>query len=92
MSEVDQKLLAFCAILKTESLLEDCANLTGLISYGRMLRILGELLDVSVEDIRQSFSKDGRLTHSGLLDVTRYSGGRNCFSDYLTFTNKHLVS
>lgn len=91
LSEVDQKLLAFCAILKTESLLEDCANLTGLISYGRMLRILSELLDVSVEDIRQSFSNDGRLTHSGLLDVTRYSGGRNCFSDYLAFTNKDLL-
>ncbi|MDF2074300.1 AAA family ATPase [Pseudomonas mendocina] len=89
LTETDQKLLGLCAVLKTEALLEDCANLMGYMGFGRLLNVLATLLRCDSESLRHSLSSEGNLRRAGLLGS--YDNGRNRLSDYLEPGHRHLL-
>lgn len=71
LSDVDQSILALVVHLHSERLLDDTADMLGLLSTSKVFQVLSVLLDVHVEQIRTALSADGVLALSGLVSIDR---------------------
>lgn len=91
LDEIEQKLIGFCSVMNTDTLLDDCCNELGHIGFNRLIRVLSTLLDIPQNDLRLRLSAEGRLVQSGLLEANLRSGVRNHMSDLLDFNNKDLL-
>ncbi len=91
LDEVEQKLIGFCSLMNTDTLLDDCCNQLGYIGFNRLVRVLSTLLDIPQSDLRLRLSAEGRLVQSGLIEANLRSGVRNHMSDLLGFNNKDLL-
>ena len=91
LDEIEQKLIGFCSVMNTDTLLDDCCNQLGYIGFNRLIRVLSTLLDISQNDLRLRLSAEGRLVQSGLIEANLRSGVRNHMSDLLGFNNKDLL-
>lgn len=91
LDEIEQKLIGFCSLMNTDTLLDDCCNQLGYIGFNRLTRVLSILLDVPQNDIRVRLSAEGRLVQSGLIETNLRSSARNHVSDLLGFNNKDLL-
>ncbi len=91
LDEIEQKLISFCSVMNTDTLLDDCCNELGHIGFNRLIRVLSTLLDIPQNELRLRLSAEGRLVQSGLLEAHLRSGVRNHMSDLLDFNNKDLL-
>jgi len=83
LDAIEQKLIAFCCLMNTTPLLDECCDYLGSLGFNRLVRVLGILLDIPQKDLRQRLSPDGRLAHSGLLEANLHPSGRDNMSGYL---------
>lgn len=91
LDDIARKLVGFCSLMNTDSLLDDCCNQLGYIGFNRLVRVLSTLLDIPQNDLRVRLSAEGRLVQSGLIEANLRSGVRNHMSDLLGFNNKDLL-
>jgi SpoVK/Ycf46/Vps4 family AAA+-type ATPase len=91
LDDIEQKLVGFCSLMNTDTLLDDCCNQLGYIGFNRLIRVLSTLLDTPQNDLRLRLSAEGRLVQSGLIEANLRSGARNHMSDLLDFNNKDLL-
>lgn len=63
----DQKVLGFAVMLQTDDLLQETADLLEVISATRLPRMLSQILDLPLDALRLSLSRNGLLARSGLL-------------------------
>lgn len=91
LDEVEQKLIGFCALLSTDSLLDDCCNQLGYVGFNRLIRVLSTLLEVPPHDLRLRLSAEGRLAQAGLVEANLRNGPRQHMSDLLGLSNKSLL-
>jgi SpoVK/Ycf46/Vps4 family AAA+-type ATPase len=73
LSEVDCKILLFAVLIHNDTVLENAADLLGSINSGKLVQIFAMLLDLSLEQVKQAISSQGRLERSGLLKIDRTS-------------------
>lgn len=94
LNEIDQAILAFCAFIKTDRLLEDTADWLGLLSSVKVAHVLSVLLDVSEDAVRAALSPQGTLGRTGLVSVDRRTNHMLCGKlDLLTDSfGDHLLS
>lgn len=91
LDEIEQKLIGFCSLMNTDTLLDDCCNHLSHIGFNRLIRVLSALLDIPQNDLRVRLSAEGRLVQSGLIKANLRSGVRNHMSDLLSFNNSDLL-
>jgi transitional endoplasmic reticulum ATPase len=91
LDDIEQKLVGFCSLMNTDTLLDDCCNQLGYVGFNRLVRVLSTLLEIPQNDLRVRLSADGRLAQSGLIGSTLHSGSRNHISDLLAFNNSDLL-
>ncbi len=91
LNQVEQKLIGFCSLMNTDTLLDDCCNQLGYMGLNRLIRVLSTLLDIPQNDLRQCLSAEGRLVQAGLIEVNLRNGPRMHMSDLLGFSNKELL-
>jgi len=70
LDEVERDILGFCALLHSDSLLNRCFNLFGVIDNRRLTQVLAVMLERPVEAVARALEQDGRLIASGLLSVS----------------------
>lgn len=71
LSATDQKILAFCAYIHTESLLDNTADELGFLSSAKLAHVLGVLLDLPVDEVRAALAPQATLARTGLVSVDR---------------------
>lgn len=71
MTDTDRRILEFVVMLKADSILDDTADLLGAMSTSRVFSVLGTLLNLPAEAIRNSLAQQGALVRSGLVSVWR---------------------
>ena len=91
LDEAEQKILGFCAMMNSDSLLNRCVNLYGGIDNRRFTQALAVLLDLPREAVTQALGKEGVLLTSGLLGV-EYSVGNLDFDQRLAFNSMDLMN
>lgn len=71
LSDVDCRILEFAVLIHSERLLDDAADLLGLLSSSKVAQALSVLLDLAEPDIRSALKAKGTLARSGLVVVDR---------------------
>lgn len=91
LDTVETRLLGFCAMMHSDSLLSRSINLYGSIDNRRLTQVLAVLLDMPREAIAKALNKDGQLAASGLVEVN-YSVGNLDLDQRLAFNSHDLMS
>lgn len=91
LDEIEQKLIGFCSLMNTDTLLDECCDQLGYIGFNRLTRVLSILLDVQQNDVRARLSAGGRLVQSGMIESNLRNSAKNNLSDWLRFNNKDLL-
>ena len=71
LTATDCRILEFAVLINAERLLDDIADMLGLLSTLKINQVLSVLLDLPESDIRASLGPQGILAKSGLLSVDR---------------------
>lgn len=69
LDEVDRRVLAFSALLSSDTLLHECSRFIGTVSFNRMLRVLASLLECPQERVRNNLARSATLLKAGLLET-----------------------
>ncbi|WP_312703405.1 AAA family ATPase [Stutzerimonas nitrititolerans] len=69
LDEVDRKILAFSAMLASDTLLHECSRFIGPISFNRMLRVLANLLECPQDQVHDRLARSGTLLKAGLIET-----------------------
>ncbi len=83
LDELEQKILAFCALLATNTMLYECCGFVGPVSFNKMLRMLASLLEQPIILIRERLSRAGTLVQAGLIEPLSRQGHRSELGDLL---------
>jgi len=75
LTEVDRQILAFCAYIKSDRLLDDTADWLGLLTTNKVIHVLSVVLGQPESAIRDSLSPWGPLGRTGLVSVDRNGSG-----------------
>lgn len=90
LNELEREILGFCALLHSDSLLNRCFNLYGVIDNRRLNQLLAVMLERPVEGIARALEQDGRLIASGLLSVS-YCVEAEYLEQRLSFNSHDLL-
>lgn len=69
LDEVDRRILAFSALLSSDTLLHECSRFIGPVSFNRMLRVLANLLECPQDRVRDNLARSGTLLRAGLIST-----------------------
>lgn len=64
-----RRILAFSALLSSDTLLHECSRFIGPVSFNRMLRVLANLLECPQNRVRDNLARSGTLLRAGLIDT-----------------------
>ena len=71
LTEAECRILEFAALIHTESMLDDTADLLGNQSSNKVASTLAVVLDLPESDIRHALAPDSALNRSGLITLDR---------------------
>ncbi|MFV9684431.1 AAA family ATPase [Pseudomonas sp. NY15367] len=91
LNEVERKVLGFCALIHSDTLLNRSVNLYAGVDNRRLAQVLAVLLERPHEAIARALDKEGQLTASGLLSVN-YSVGSLDLEQRLSFNSHDLMN
>ena len=75
LSDCDCRILEFAVLIHTERLLDDTADMLGVLSSNKVYDVLAALLDLPASQVRASLGPQGILARAGLVSVSRSGGG-----------------
>ncbi|WP_043330610.1 AAA family ATPase, partial [Curvibacter gracilis] len=76
LNPVECRVLEFVCLLHSSRVLDDCADLLGMVTHARLADILAELLGLPASGIRWALSPQSQLTQSELVSVNRTGADR----------------
>lgn len=100
LSEVDARILGFGVLIHTDRLLDETADMLGLISATTASWALSILLEIPEADVRSALSGSGLLAKSGLLTINRDESAYLCariellsnhFAELMLRENEHPI-
>jgi AAA+ superfamily predicted ATPase len=75
LSEIDRRILEFTVLIHTDRLLDDAADLIGILTSAKVCRALAGILNLPVNAVRSALSMQGVLAQSGLVSLSRNNLG-----------------
>lgn len=89
LSATDCRILEFAVLIHTEKILEKTGYLLGDLTTKQVVNVLSVLLDLPQAEIRNSLSRNGALSRSGLLSLDKGIG--DSLDDKLELLSPHFA-
>lgn len=93
LSDIELQVLGFCALMATDSVLNDATNQLGLLGFKRAVKTLAALLGVTPAEVEACTRPDGALIQAGLLTLgTPYHNAAMHLSAVINVSNLEFAS